>query len=921
MQRSSLTDTRRRALDKLLASYLEQPVEQQAAFLANCQQRWPRLSRWLEMLIERSQTVSLLDQSFTRLAGEALARGSDEPTRTLDAGHRLGPWQVSEDFREGGMGTVYRGERADGAFEMEVAIKLLKLRGHGLSEHLQQECRLLARVNHPGFTRLLDAGLDQQAGPFLVMEWVDGEDLSDWLASCGPGFEQKLDLFEQVVEAIGHAHQRLIVHGDIKPNNVRINPEDRAKVMDFGVARLANTQDQGKRMRALTPAFAAPEQLAGEPVTPDSDIWSLGALLFWLLTETTLPKDLDDLEASLSGKAIERPRELSALIGKACAAEPENRYHGCGELLDDLKRFRRHYPLRAMPDSRSYRLNRLIRRNPVLTGGIAATMIALTSGLVATTSLYLQADRAWQAAEVGQAQAHARAVELEQVAGFQANQLGLVNPEYLGAVTRQAVIDQYTEQATDGHSQAAGESEQINQFQASLADINFTDVALESLDKGVFTATLDGIDAQFADQPLVQARLLQAMAETQVHLGRRQAALNPQQRAYRIRSDELGRDHPDTLYSASHLGRLYLGLDEHDRGKRYLEPTLERQREVLGEQHSQTLRTLSAIGELHRLRQRHDKAEQTLRAELEGQESALGGAHADTLLTLNTLGLLMIHRGRPADAVEYLQQSAQGRRETLGEHHRDTLQSLNNLGITFSDLGQFEEAEETHRQVYASYSAMFGSDHPETLRSLSNLAVAIDRQGRPEEAETLHRRALEGRIRVLGEQHRDSYISMGHLALNLTSTGQLKEAGALYRRALAVAEDQHGPTHRKTLGAAFNLARNKKLSGNLAGAGRLSAENIAVVRAYMGEENWLTAAFKMVHARILKALADYPRASGTAASAYSILVDTLGKDHPRTLESAEFLVEVHTRWNERFGPHARLAEQIDHWRKHAVSDD
>ncbi len=904
---AELTDTRRRALDKLLTGYLECPVKEQADYIARCRRRWPRLSRWLAELIGHSQTVSLLDRSFNHLASEALASSNDQSVQPLETGRRLGPWRVTEPVAQGGMGSVYLGERADGAFELDVAIKLLKLRGRGLGQHLQRECRYLARLDHPGITRLLDAGLDQQAGPFLVMEWVDGQNLGEWIQSTRPNNRRRLDLFEQIVEAIGHAHQRLIVHGDIKPDNIRIKNNGQAKVMDFGVARLLDAGDQSDRVRAMTPAFAAPEQLAGEPVTPHSDIWSLGALLHWLLCGKTLSRHCEDLTSELSCKGVERSVELAAMIGKASATTPEYRYQSCAELIDELHRLRQHHPLRAMPDSRRYRMVRFVRRNPVLVGGITATIIALSAGLTATTSMYLEAERAWRAAAAEQAQADARAAELEQVASFQEQQLGEIDPEQFGAVIRQNLLRQREDMSPqDDHSST------VAALERALAGINFTDAALESLDRTFLDQTRTAINEQFGNQPEIKARLLQSLASTQVALGDHQQAMDPQTTAFEIRRTVLGKSHPETLHSARELGRLHKFLQDYEQALKLVEMAIEGQTEHLGATHPDTLLSKRDMADINSKQQKFDEAEALLRNTLNGQRQVLGNDHPETLMTMNMLGLLFVDRGQPADGIEYLETALEKRRKVLGEQHPHTLISLNNLGITHADLGDFQTAEEIHRQVFYARTKQLGSDHGNTLRSLSNLGFAVQQQGRLEEAESLHRQALEGRIRVLGEAHADSWTSMNHLALTLTSMEQHGEAQALFERALEVAYEHFGPGHRRTLATASNLSTSKQRSGDLEGAARLSGQSARQAVEHLGQKDWVTAAMLMNHARVLKAGGEYRESASQAEAAHEIFARTLGKDHPRTIDCTELLVRVHNQWFKATKDES-LRQQARHW--------
>ncbi len=358
---------RRRAVDRLLADYLERPAAEQMAWLAVTRQRLPRLSRWLEQLIDQSGTVTLLADSLDRLAAESITR-IEADVQTLNQGDRLGPWEVSEEVGQGGMGRVYRGQRIDGAFEMDVAIKQIGQRRRGLADLLRQECRLLARLDHPAITRLVDAGLDERCGPFLIMEWVDGQDLTDWLADNQADWQQRLAVFEQVLEAVEHAHQRLIIHGDIKPGNLRITPEGQVKLLDFGIARLTDSDETGPaRIRALTPAYAAPELFEGEPASLRSDIYALGRLLHTL--------------AGSQGPSGNSRRALLAITNKACHASAAERYASVTALADDLQRLKCGRPVLALPQTTRYRLSCLLHRNKLASGLIALLCLSLLGGL------------------------------------------------------------------------------------------------------------------------------------------------------------------------------------------------------------------------------------------------------------------------------------------------------------------------------------------------------------------------------------------------------------------------------------------------------------------------------------------------------------------------------------------------------------
>lgn len=263
-----LTALRRAVLDQQLDRFLELEPQQRLVQLQQFQTRYPRLHAWLQRLLAASDTpTAALRGAVDRTTGHALHNAMPAPR--LAEGERLGPWRILGAAGRGGMGLVYRALRDDGAFEMEVAIKLIASHRPGMAERLVLERQLLARLNHAGISRLIDGGLTADGCAYLVMEWVPGEDLAESTRSRLDPFKT----FGEIADALTHAHQRMVVHGDIKPGNVRITPNGRARLLDFGVARLLADEviEPEDALRALTPAFAASELVvAAQPGGRDS---------------------------------------------------------------------------------------------------------------------------------------------------------------------------------------------------------------------------------------------------------------------------------------------------------------------------------------------------------------------------------------------------------------------------------------------------------------------------------------------------------------------------------------------------------------------------------------------------------------------------------------------------------------------------
>ena len=888
----NLTAMRRRAVDRLLIQYLELPEHEQRDFLSRCGQRWPRLCRWLDRLVDGGHTVTLLDGSVRRLAEDSVER-IETNAGALNEGDRLGAWEVTAEVGRGGMGRVYLGKRADGAFEMEVAIKQIGRRRRGLADLLQRECRLLARLDHPSVTRLVDAGLDDQAGPFLVMEWVDGTDLSDWLAQADPDLEPRLELFEQVTEAVAHAHQRLIVHGDIKPSNIRIRDDGTVKLMDFGVARLLASGERSEAdVRALTPAFAAPEQMDGQEITPRSDIWSLGALLFWLLTGQHMPRCPDQAGELIARQRIAGSREMSAIVARACAEVPDERYANVGDLSGDLRNYLENRPLSVLPPTRRYRAGKFVRRNPALAAAGAGAILALVAGFGVSTVMYVQAEQARQQATIQQVQAETRALELEQVARFQESQLAEMDPQLMGVALRRGVIEQRRLALENGGASDQEVLEGLNSLETELAGVNFTDIALNTLEESLFDRTLAAIEERFSGQPLVRAQLLQSMASVLQELGHFQFAGTPQLKALSIRREHLGDQHPNTLSSAQALGALYWRQSRYEESGELIAHALENRRKTLGELHPDTLESIHGMGSLLITMERPEEGEYYLRTAVDGRREVLGANHEETLQSMVQLGQAIVNSGEPERAEPYVLKAVEETREYLGPDHSLTLVAMNNLGGLHTWMGRYEEAVEQHGELVKINSELYGAQHPTTLRSRSNLAHAMQGVGQLESAIEQHRLILEGRIRALGEVHADTWVSLLNLGATLRMTGEHEEAGRYLNRARSVADRVFGPYHLRTLITEGHVARLMLLNGEHEGAERTARQATDRAMEHLGMENLYTADLLYRHARILKAQQALNDAAERAQLAYEVAMQSVGPDHGLTRGIMEMLDDI-----------------------------
>ena len=898
----SLSPMRRRAIDRLLIQYLELPDREQPAWLEQTRQRLPRLGQWLVRLAKGHHTVTLLNESVRRLAGESV-KHMEVNARRLEAGNRLGPWEVIAEVGEGGMGRVYRGKRSDGAFEMEVAIKQIGKRRRGLAELLQRECRLLARLDHPSVTRLVDAGLDDQAGPFLVMEWVEGTDLGDWIEREQPDVEARLQLFERIANAAAHAHQRLIVHGDIKPGNIRIRDDGTVKLMDFGVARLLESSDMDQPgPRALTPAFAAPEQRAGEDITPASDIWSLGALLDWLLSG----RDPDDRPTkpadTFSNKKLAGSLELAAIVSTACAEKADDRYANVSELVADIQHHLGHQPVSVVPATRRYRAGKFVRRNPVLVTGVASTVFALIAGLAISASLYLQANQARQQATIQQAQAEARAIDLEQVARFQEAQLAEMDPNLMGATIRNGIIEMRRTVLQDIGLEEDEVLLELRSLEANLASVNFTDVALNALEVSLFEQTLNAIHTQFEDQPLLRARLLQTLATALQELGHFDPAEAPQRKAFSLREELLGIDHPDTLTSMQEMGALYWRQSRFEDAHELISRALEKRKSILGGHHPDTLESIHGMGTFLISGGDSGDAEQYLSTAIERRREVLGPRHEKTLRSIHNLAAHLLQQGEPARAEPLLLEGTEAARDSLGPHHELTLGFLNLMGSLHTLFTQYDEAIAYNSEVTEISERLYGAEHPSTLRYRSNLANVMQEAGEYERAIDQHRQILEARTRLLGEFHADIWVSAINLGAALRGIEEYDEAAQYLYQSREVANRVFGPHHVRMLISETQIAQLFLASGDIDKAEQVAARATKIAAEHVGMESLRSGIAFSVHAMALRGQQDYEAAHRQAKIGYQILEQTLGLENSLTETAKGVLESIQEVWGEGKAP-------------------
>ena len=400
-------------LDEVLAL----PEAERTAWLESFRVDRPELADLLQDLLQEQR--ALAQKGF--LEGQAIGIGNE----SLLAGQTVGVYRLLSPIGEGGMGSVWLAERSDGRFERLVAVKFLRfaIASHGGAERFKREGKILGQLADPHIAELIDAGVTPNGEPYLVLEYVRGEQIDQYCDRRRLDVDGRLRLFLDVLSAVAHAHANLVVHRDLKPSNVLVRNDGQVKLLDFGIAKLLTEEGNSapvtqltREASALTPQFAAPEQVSGGAVTTSSDVYALGVLLYLLLTgqhpagvgphspadlvkaivELETPRASDVVMGAEARIAAEKRRttperlrrelrgDLDTIIGKALKKNPAERYLSVTVLADDLRRSLKHEPINARPDSFTYRTAKFVRRNRVAVALTAVALIAIISGTIGT---------------------------------------------------------------------------------------------------------------------------------------------------------------------------------------------------------------------------------------------------------------------------------------------------------------------------------------------------------------------------------------------------------------------------------------------------------------------------------------------------------------------------------------------------------
>ena len=718
-----------------------------------------------------------------------VAAAAEAPAGSLVAGERLGPWKLTAKIGAGGMGEVWAAERVDGAFERRVAVKLLKrgLETDALLGRFALERRILARLTHPGIAPLLDAGSTPDGRPYLVMERVEGRAITEWAAARASSVEARLGLLIEVCAAVEFAHRNLVVHRDLKPSNVLVDDAGRVRLLDFGIAKLLESDDAATQAtelgsRALTPAYAAPEQIRGEPVTTATDVYALGVLLYELLTGA-LPhrratRSWPELAQEVERETVERPSarvrradpaaaaaalpperlarrlagDLDTIVLKALAREPERRYSSAAALADDLGRHLSGLPVAARADTLGYRLRKFAARHAAAVT-TAAAVVVLLAAMIAYYTVRLTRERD---------RARLERAKAERIAGFLTGLFELTDLD-----------------------QTKGE-------RLGVRDL---------LDRGAAS-----LESGLADEPEVAATLQGLIGNVYAQLDLKDQALPLLERALDQRRRTLGAEHVEVAASERDLGVVYHEIGKVDQAMDLFRHALAVEERERGPGSVEAARTRTLIARLSR----RIGGYQAALAEFERARLALEAAgppgESDLALTLSSLGLMFLSVGEPERALGPFRRALEIRERQLGPESPTTAASLLNLAAALRETGSVDESIALGGRVLALAERAFGPEHTLCGYALGELGMDWRVKGDVARSRDFHLRAMAIFERVYGPDDSSTLLYRRSLAGLMTDAGELNAARAEFTALLALRERSLPPRHPRLGESLFDLA-------------------------------------------------------------------------------------------------------------------
>ncbi|MBK7877371.1 MAG: serine/threonine protein kinase [Planctomycetes bacterium] len=825
----------------------------------------PPLDAWLAEHPELGPADRARVEKLARVLGGGRGRPAQPGALPFE---RLGGYRLVERLGAGGMGIVYRA--VDERLDREVALKVLRPELASTPDaeaRFEREARAIAKLAHENIVTVFEAGRADSVA-FLAMELVRGRSLDELFADAGRAHrripvDDLVRWTRDIARALAAAHAVGIVHRDVKPSNVRITPEGRALLLDFGLALDADSQSLSRtgEMRG-TLYYVSPEQVSGEKSKVDArtDVWSLGVTLYEGLAGR-VPFEGEHSQAVLYRILSAEPvapralvpglsRDLETVVLTAMEKERDRRYPSALAFAEDLDALLSHRPVRARPTGAITRAWKWSRRKPGHAAAIGLATLIAVGGPIAygviqaanADALRVEKDAATRERD----RAAARTRDLEEMARFQGEVLGAVAPRSMA----EHVLERLRAELAALERDPAAAKARTEEFDLLVADVNATNVAVDTLRDDVIAPMIAATKERFADRPHVKGMVLHTIGATCWSLGLAELALDTQRTAYDTLAAALPEEDHDRLGAEANLGLYLFSTGAVAEAEPHLRRAADGLARALGPDDEGALGARHNLAMLLRSLGRMDEAERVLRDVLAARRRTLGDDAPDTLSSLSNLGALLLLQRRGAEAEPLMREAYERRRRVLGPAADTTLTTANNLGILQKSLGALAEAERTLSTAHADARLHLGDRHgvttslgvahadvliaagcrDEALELLADATRSAIEAGGPVGREALyalyrytallrdlHRRAeAEGELEAcwlaldtsIGTDARDARSVVREFAELLDEEGRHVDAAEAWRVLARATAMEAGPAHERAQRYAADLVRS-----------------------------------------------------------------------------------------------------------------
>jgi serine/threonine protein kinase/tetratricopeptide (TPR) repeat protein len=928
-------------------AYASPPDQRQALLDQECSGD-PELRREVESLLAHAQSPKVDIES----AAKRLHVPDEVPLI-----ERIGSYEIREILGRGGMGVVYLAEQDRP--RRAVALKVIRpgLASRGTLRRFDLEAETLGRLQHPGIAQIYDAGAaDAGDGPqpYFAMELIQGNPLVDYAQEHDLDTRRRLELILKLCDAVQHAHDRGVIHRDLKPANILVDEQGQPKILDFGIARLAESDAQLATLRTETGEFVgtlpymSPEQVSGRPDAIDTrtDVYALGVVCYELLcgslphdlSGTSLPEAVrligEDDPIPLSAVSRAFRGDLDTLVGKAMDKDLARRYPSAAAFAEDIRSYLAHRPIVARPPSTVYQLKKFTRRNKALVGGASLVLVVSVVAAIVSISFAIQESRQKRLATL-------RTEQLERLTEFQAAMISGVDPEQMGLSIlkdlRTRTETQLTARGLDGDTVAAA----MQGFDDAIRGVSATDLALGALDEHVLRRAVETNDIEFGDEPQLHAALQQSIGNTYRDIGMFSEALPLQRQAMEAFRDALGNEdpqtleslyrlsytlrdlgqleeaaplasealdtyrrlygnnHADTLKAMQNMALLHQEKGEIDQAMALCLQALAGQQQVLGEEHEETLLTQVALGVLLQATGRNEEAETTFREALEAHRKLFGDDDVRTMNAITRMGLLLYTMKRFSEAAEFLDESLAGFTQIYGEDHMSTLTAAASVGLVQVHAGDQESAIKNLTRALDGMRQTLGVDHPSTIGALNNLGYVYREIGQLENSANCARQAIESYRRVLGNDHWKTLVSIYNLGYVYQQLGQFDRALGYYQEVLGGRRRSLGDDHPDTIMARYRLGQLLLQMDRSQEAESLLAQAVSQARQVLAPDDGSMNFYLLYHGMALTQLGRFEDARAALAEAHAGFEAAVVNDDRTQLDKASAaLSRLYVQWNE-----------------------